>query len=180
MMILLKCADVFQTTEKHEGRTQLHTDTEENQGRNINFWVAQIIGKWILYFCCLISWILLVCNLYSIRHMTYYTCTVIIWVHLWAAGDEMKFCTAAAELCCMHHALCTDALCCWKKIASMACLITASILLSYLLLMQHGSAVTKWWSLCLSAKQYTTFKWKHAISGLMFPQVVQKWGEVEK
>jgi len=45
MMILLKCADVFRTTEKHEGRTQLHTDKEENQGRNINFWVAQIIGK---------------------------------------------------------------------------------------------------------------------------------------
>jgi len=42
-----------------------------------------------------------------------------MWVHLWAAGttavEEMKFCTAAAELCCMHHVLFADTLCRWKK-----------------------------------------------------------------
>jgi len=79
------------------------------------------------------------------------SCTVIIWVHLLAAGaiavEEVKFCTAAAELCCTHHALCADASCCWKKkIASTACVITASITLSYLdilLITKRGWVVTK-------------------------------------
>ena len=95
--------------------------------------------------------------------------TVIVCVHLWAAGvtavEEMKFCTAADKLCCMHHML-------KEKVVSVACLITDSILLWYrdiLLIMKHGSAVTSNsfdMFPCLLVQQYTTFKWKHTISGV--------------
>ena len=63
--------------------------------------------------CCSISSILPTYNLYSLAVLLHKSCTVIICIHLWAAGaiavEEINFCTAAAELCCMHHVPCTHA-----------------------------------------------------------------------
>ena len=101
-------------------------------------------ASWFLQYCWLAT--------HTWYRMIRKSCTVLIWVHRCAVGaidvKEMKFCTAAAELCCMHHALCADTPYCWKKnLASTTRLITDSILLSFwdnLLITKRGPAVTKW------------------------------------
>jgi len=114
--------------------------------------------------CCLISSILLTCNPYHYAVWLHKYCNVIIWVHLWdavvIAVEEMKLCTATSNCvaCTMH----------WLLYG----MFDNSILLSYrdiLLTMDCGSAVISD-NLnvfpCLFAKQYTTFEWKRAISGV--------------